>query len=111
MSFYARADRNVKVAGILYLHKINEKRITESPIIHLRPFEKLCGKDFPKKVVLVTTFWKFVSLETGNQREKELRDKYWSTMTAGGSSGIHRFESTAESASDSAWGAVDLLLQ
>jgi len=95
------------VAGILYLHKISEPRMTEPPLRRLKTFEKLCGGSLPEKVILVTTMWDGVNSAEGSSREEQLRAKYWKATT--NRPNMVRFEDTT--ASDQAWHAVDLLLE
>jgi len=98
-----RYARKIKVAGIIYLHRISDVRMTERPLTHLKAFEKMCGgNNFPEKILLVTTMWSLVEEATGSHREDELRTKYWSSMMTCGSDMI-RFEDNAESA----WCAVN----
>lgn len=98
-------DRKNKVAGILYLHRITDVRLTESPLAHLLMFQQSWGGNvLPQRVVLATTMWSQVNPATGCHREEEIRE-FWGTMVALGS-GITRFEDTTESA----WRVVNLLL-
>jgi len=104
-----RYARKIKVAGIIYLHRISDVRMTERPLTHLKAFEKMCGGgNFPEKILLVTTMWSLVDERTGSHREEELRRKYWSSMMACGSD-MMRFEDMEDT--ESAWCAVNLLLE
>ena len=81
-----------------------------TPHRNLRMFGELCGDQAVKKVVLVTTMWDKAPAsgkqnETFAQREKELSQNYWKTMTDHGAS-IARFSNSA----DSAWKFIDILL-
>jgi methyl-accepting chemotaxis protein len=69
-----------------------------TPLKNLRLFEKLCGKEF-STIVLTTTMWDEVDLETGEQREQELQDIYWKAMIDRGST-VKRFLYTQKSAFD-----------
>jgi len=102
---FQRYDRKNKVAGILYLHRISDVRLTESPFAHLMMFQQSWGGNvLPQRVVLATTMWSQVDPETGYHREEDIR-RIWGTMTALGS-GVTRFDHTTESA----WRIVDRLL-
>ena len=46
--------KHIKVTGILYLHNITNNRLTE-PLPQYGIFRKLCGNEYPAKVVLVLT--------------------------------------------------------
>lgn len=83
-------------------------------------FQKLCGEDFFKKVILVTTMWpELESTETNgiasdeyndemkscSNREKELETIYWSDMLNHGSM-TRRFSNSK----DSAWDIIDCII-
>jgi hypothetical protein len=90
--------RNIKLAGILYFHSISHK-LTESSVKNLRIFEKLCGKNVLQNVILTTTMWDEVDELTGQQRERELKAKYWKAMIDQGSKTV-RYLNTPDSALD-----------
>ncbi|KAI5988357.1 P-loop containing nucleoside triphosphate hydrolase protein [Pisolithus albus] len=89
--------KNVKLSGILYLHRISDNRVGGTPLRNYRMFNELCGKDNFKNVILVTSMWDVVTEEVGSAREQELRVDFWKAMIALGST-THRFEGTTESA-------------
>ena len=70
-----------------------------TPLKNLRMFEELCGKNAFHKVILTTTMWDEVDEEAGEDREAELKTKYWRTMLDR-SSTTSRFLRTRESAFD-----------
>ncbi|KAL8317983.1 hypothetical protein RB597_001405 [Gaeumannomyces tritici] len=81
-------QRNVHLAGIVYLHRISDPRMGGSAMKNLRMFKKLCGKDALERVVLATTMWgSRVSENDGARREEQLRTKedYWGGMIQQGS--------------------------
>ena len=85
-------SKKVKLAGIIYLHRITDVRMTGSSYKNLRMLEKLCGDGALSKVVLVTTMWNLLGMrgsdhtvEVGEQREAMLRDKFWGGMERKGS--------------------------
>jgi len=43
-------------------------------------FNKLCGKEVAKNIVLVTTKWAQVDDSVGREREQELSEVYWKQM-------------------------------
>ncbi|KAF6807900.1 hypothetical protein CMUS01_14011 [Colletotrichum musicola] len=65
----------VKLHGIIYLHRITDRRLGGSAMRNLFMFQKLCGQDALKNVILVTTMWEDVKEEQGNKREEELKKK------------------------------------
>ena len=101
-----RYEKDIKLAGIIYLHRITDNRMAGSPHRNLRMFGELCGDQAVKKVVFVTTMWDKVQPDTGLRREKELFDNYWKTMINCGAS-TARFLNSA----DSAWKIVDIILK
>ena len=101
-----RYETDIKLAGIIYLHRITDNRMAGSPHRNLRTFGELCGDQAVKKVVLVTTMWDKVQQDTGVRREKELFENYWRTMINYGAS-TARFSNSA----DSAWKIVDIILK
>ena len=68
--------------------------------------KKICGNDALKNLVIGTTKWDQVELEKGQQREQELKDKYWKEMVQRGSV-IMRVHAD----SSSAWKIVNRILQ
>ncbi|KAI6039632.1 P-loop containing nucleoside triphosphate hydrolase protein [Pisolithus marmoratus] len=90
-------EKNIKLSGLLYLHRISDNRIGGTPLRNYNMFKELCGKDNFKNVILVTTMWDEVTEEVGSAREQELCSNFWRAMIALGST-THRFENTTESA-------------
>jgi len=97
---------NVKVAGIIYLHRISDNRMSGSPLKNLQMFGKLCGDTAIKSVVLATTMWtKVRPVEVGVRREQELKEKYWAGMLSLGSR-MMRFGDSF----DAAWKMIDQIV-
>ncbi|THV66967.1 hypothetical protein D6D28_07883 [Aureobasidium pullulans] len=80
-------NKKVRLSGIVYLHRINDNRMTGSSMKTLDLFKQLCGDDAFEHIVLATTMWNNVARETGKQREKDLKenDRYWGLMWQKGS--------------------------
>ncbi len=97
MSYKAR----VRLAGVVYLHRICDPRVTGSAMKSLRMFKKLCGDDGLGSVVLATTWWSSVTSEKGAANEKELMTKsqFWKNMIQKGSA-VCRQDRDAESAAE-----------
>ncbi|CAA7261007.1 unnamed protein product [Cyclocybe aegerita] len=73
--------QGVKLAGIVYVHRITDNRMAGTPHRNLRMFGELCGEKAAQRVVLVTTMWdKLKHPEVGGKRERELHDSYWKVM-------------------------------
>ncbi|KAF8429574.1 P-loop containing nucleoside triphosphate hydrolase protein [Tirmania nivea] len=87
-SWLAEAYKNkIKLAGIIYLHRILDVRLGGSAMKNLRMFKALCGDDGLGSVVLATTRWSSVSAEEGANRERQLCEnpKMWKGMIEKGS--------------------------
>ncbi|KAI6040115.1 hypothetical protein EDC04DRAFT_1566727 [Pisolithus marmoratus] len=93
----ATYKKNIKLSGVLYLHRISDNRVSGTPLRNYNMFKELCGKENFKNVILVTTMWDEVAEEVGSAREKELQSDFWRSMISLGST-IHRFDGTMESA-------------
>ncbi|OBS23312.1 hypothetical protein FPOA_03861 [Fusarium poae] len=94
--------KKVQLAGIVYLHRITDNRVSGSALKNLSMSKQLCGENAFGHVVLCTSMWDSlgtVPQEIGIEREKELIDtsSFWGTMHAGGSQ-VVRWEGTKESA-------------
>ena len=105
-----RYEKDIKLAGIIYLHRITDNRMVQGGSLHhnLRMFGELCGDQAVKKVVLVTTMWDKdkTDPQKHNQRERELFDNYWKTMINYGASTARFLNSP-----DSAWKIIDPILK
>lgn len=100
-----RAKQGFLVAGIFYLHRVSDPRVTGTANKNLRLFRELCGANNFPDVALVTTFWRTVDATIATQREKEMRDIFWKDMIQGGSH-VARFDGTH----DSAWRVLGVLI-
>ena len=91
--------KDIRLSGLLYLHRISDGRYGEKPFQNFKMFQNLCGTEAFKNVVLVTTMWDKVGKEVGCVREDLLTTKYWNTMIKLGSR-TSRFHGNTESALD-----------
>ena len=93
-----RCRNNVKLTGLLYLHRISAVRFSGTSLKNLAVFKDLCGDNNLKNVVLVTTMWDEVQDESvGAEWETQLLSDFWKDMTDHGSRTC-RFTGTRESA-------------
>ncbi|KAL8704636.1 MAG: hypothetical protein Q9201_002222 [Fulgogasparrea decipioides] len=74
-----------KLSGLLFLRDINLSRMTGSMIKYLDMFQRLCGEETFKNIILLTTKWD-KSPEFAHNRESELVNKFWAVMIKLGSS-------------------------
>ena len=88
-----------KLTGFIYMHRISDTRVGGASKRNLRMFQKLCGRDSFKNVIIVTTMWDRVTPEEGQQREKELQmsDDLFKALMDGGAT-MARHDGTRESA-------------
>ncbi|OBT50434.1 hypothetical protein VE04_09645 [Pseudogymnoascus sp. 24MN13] len=70
---------NIKLSGIIYLHRITDPKMGGTQICNLTMFKELCGKQCFPAVRLVTTFWGDIYPVTGAERERLLisDDEFW----------------------------------
>ena len=84
------------LGGIIYLHSIADKRMKGSSRRTLDMFHQLCGENALARVVLGTTNWGEVEEHVGAQREEQLAETFWNTITASGSK-LLRFDKSQRS--------------
>ncbi|KAE8348653.1 P-loop containing nucleoside triphosphate hydrolase protein [Aspergillus coremiiformis] len=80
-------NENIKLAGIIYLHRIKDIRMGGASIRNLMMFKKLCGEKCLDSVVLATTMWSNPPSDKEIRRETQLKTerKFWGEMIAHGS--------------------------
>jgi hypothetical protein len=102
-----RYSKQVKLSGLVYLHRITDNRMAGSPHKNLRMFGELCGDVAMTQVRLVSTMWGKVKPDVGEGRERELREKFWKHFIEKGSE-IDRLRDTR---GEEAWRIVDRLIR
>ncbi|KAH7925381.1 hypothetical protein BV22DRAFT_437045 [Leucogyrophana mollusca] len=95
-----------KLAGVIYLHDINQPRVSGPSRSHFGMLSELLGDGPSRTVVLTTTKWGDVEDNVGIQREKELSATFWKDMAKLGST-ITQFRDDSRSA----WRIVDLITE
>ncbi|KAH6681131.1 hypothetical protein F5X68DRAFT_277541 [Plectosphaerella plurivora] len=101
-SWLSRSYTNkIFLHGIIYVHRISDRRMQGSALRNLLAFKRLCGDNGLKKVLLVTTMWDEVPRDEATVREEELVSKpeFWGRMIQKGST-THRHTNTITSARD-----------
>ena len=82
-------EKNQKLNGILYLHRIDAPRMQGTALRNFKMFKELCGEGFYENLCLGTTCWRLLKEDTGTgeRREADLKDKggFWHPMIAKGS--------------------------
>ncbi|KAJ8689303.1 hypothetical protein PTI98_013337 [Pleurotus ostreatus] len=94
-------NNQVKLAGIIYMHRISDNRMAGTPLKNLKMFAQLCGTAAADRVILVTTMWGRVKQDVGAKREDELKSKFWKDMIDKKAK-VARFEASF----DSAWAII-----
>ena len=97
---FSRYSEGTTLTGILYFHRITDRRVCGTPHRNLRMFGELCGDKAVLKVILVTTMWDKMSGDLAPKakaREEELKSRYWINMIHLGAR-TQRFENTKKSA-------------
>ena len=99
-------NSEMRLGGIIYLHNISQGRMLGATHKNLTVFQKLCGDDTFRSVILGTTNWGDVSKEVGDMRIQHLRDNYWWDMLDRGSK-VFKFGDSSESA----WTMVNSIVE
>jgi len=80
----AAYKQKMKLSGLIYLHPISDNRVTHHSTKNLEMFRYLTGEKNLKNVVLATSMWDKVTAAEGEEREAELKSKFWRVMLAMG---------------------------
>ncbi|KDQ18715.1 hypothetical protein BOTBODRAFT_127631 [Botryobasidium botryosum FD-172 SS1] len=75
-----------KINGLLYFHRITDRRVSETLSQNLAMFRNLCGDEVLKNTFICTTMWDLMPLTTGEDREVELAHDLWAPMISKGAS-------------------------
>jgi hypothetical protein len=81
-------DRNFSLAGLVYMHRISDPRMSGSAAKNLRLFKSLVGEQSYEHVALVSTMWSDSCDESNVQRQRhdELQTTFWADLIQGGCS-------------------------
>jgi hypothetical protein len=95
-------SRQLTIVGVIYLHKITEKKITGSSRQNLRMLRAVCGEHYIQNLILATTMWGTVpqnSLKDTMDREVELHTSksFWGDLIDRGAV-YTRWDATSEGA-------------
>lgn len=81
--------QSLVLGGMIYVQRITDLRMSGSSLNSLRMFEKICGKDCFKNVLIVTTMWKLLKTQeawdAAKLRERILKNtpEFFGNMMAG----------------------------
>lgn len=94
-------QKEIKLRGILYLHRISDNRLGGCAHKNLVMFKRLCGEDGIKSVTFVTTHWEEVNYQEGELREKRLQTTkdFWGFFVERGAQ-VNRHYNNPDSALD-----------
>ncbi|KAI6155640.1 P-loop containing nucleoside triphosphate hydrolase protein, partial [Pisolithus tinctorius] len=68
----AMYEQGTKLAGIIYMHRISDVRMSGTSKRNFRIFRELCGESTLSNVLIVTNMWGNVDPRIGEEREREL---------------------------------------
>ncbi len=70
----ATFEKGQLLSGVIYLHRITNTRVAGSARRALHVFQRICGEDNYKNVILATTFWNSIAHceDIGVDREQQL---------------------------------------
>ncbi|KAJ3516334.1 hypothetical protein NLJ89_g1187 [Agrocybe chaxingu] len=102
-----RLGPNVILGGVLYLHDITTKRVTNAALRNLGFFSRIFGHDAIGKMILVTTNWEASVSGALERREMEMKSDHWKNLLENGAA-VRRFHPISLS---SAWDIIDTLLR
>ena len=94
-----RYEKGSKLAGVIYIHRISDKRFTGITGRNFKMFRELCGDTTLKNVILVTNMWGEVSRDIGEAREDELTSDFFKPVLDKAAQ-MARHHNTAQSAHD-----------
>lgn len=77
-------EKGQRLSGLVYLHRINNTRMAGSAVRALHLFQRICGEENYKNVILATTFWNKIEhcKDEGIDRERRLLENegFWKVM-------------------------------
>ncbi|KAJ5633944.1 hypothetical protein N7528_001786 [Penicillium herquei] len=84
-------EADIQLAGIIYMQRITDRRMTGASFLNLQMFKAFCGEKYFPQVVLATTMWNTIRDNNAAQqellsRERELATtpEFWGDMIAWG---------------------------
>ena len=78
-----RYKEKVTLAGVIYIYRISDDRMSGTAKRNFRMFRELCGENALQNVIIVTTRWDKVNEEVGELRERELQTKFRAALEKG----------------------------
>ena len=87
----------MKLAGVIYVHRISDDRFGGLAVKNFRMFRELCGEKTLKNVILMTNMWGRVTSQQGADREEQLKVDFFKAAIDKGAQ-ICRHNNTPKSA-------------
>lgn len=87
------------ITGVVYLHRVTDKRMTGSAHRNIKILRELCSQESFSRIVLATSMWNNLGERTFSDaagREKELQEQFWKDLIAEGAQ-CRRFHGTRDS--------------
>ncbi|KZP05679.1 hypothetical protein FIBSPDRAFT_765554 [Athelia psychrophila] len=103
--FKASGRTDIRLAGVIYLHRISNNRMNKSKLNNLTMLQQFVGAKAMPNIALITTLWSSTSQSAAENRETELHSTFWGELLDNRAT-YRRFEDTT----DSAWDIITPLL-
>ncbi|KAI4852928.1 hypothetical protein E4T44_01167 [Aureobasidium sp. EXF-8845] len=83
-------EHDILLSGIIYFHQMNHRCLKGTSLRTFNIFQRLCGDNALKNIVLATSLWDWIFMEEECnvnfvEQEQELISNLWSRMITGGS--------------------------
>ena len=93
--------QRISLSGVIFIHAINEPRMTGAMMTNLRMLQYIFGKDNWKHLTFVTSKWGKEDMSVAENRERELKSdpEFWKEPLVAGARAT-RFEDSQRSALD-----------
>lgn len=98
-SYMDRYEAGSKLAGVIYVHRISDRRFGGIAARNFNMFRELCGDTTLKNVTFVTNMWGDVPQDVGEAREEELTGDFFKPALKKGAR-LARHYNTMQSAHD-----------
>jgi hypothetical protein len=89
---FVQAIKGRALSGIIFLHRITDNRMAGSALRNLKLLTEVCGDEFFRNVVIVTTMWDVVNRSVGESRERSLEANFWRQLINNGAT-LERYDS------------------
>ena len=91
---YSRYQREVKLAGVIYFHRISDERWRKSDTRSFGWLKRICGDHTLRNVVLTTNMWGNVEPAVGAAREQQLAAEFVKPALDKGAQFLRHYDTT-----------------